>query len=231
MELQGSDCGGNGHEECGILGPTFRCIVGDTFAGLKFGDRYFYDLGEDVNHRFSKDELDEIRKSSFSRLICDNSEVTEIQPNAFVTPSSNLNNPEGIVVPCTDIPSMDISLFQGIFSGCCDSIYLISNVGGVSGTYEISNDTVNNQTVWKNRENAIFYYSDIESWAVIEAAAIADETLIDFANEQLPFHMSLDGESTKCPTEVTGWRYRKNNQWTLATSDDVLLRCQGKNKL
>ena len=71
MESQGSGCGKglSGHEECGILGPTFRCIIEDTFAGLRFGDRYFYDLGEDVNHRFSIDELEEVRKSSFSRLL------------------------------------------------------------------------------------------------------------------------------------------------------------------
>ena len=32
------------HRGGGILGPTFRCIVGDTFARLKLGDRFFYDL-------------------------------------------------------------------------------------------------------------------------------------------------------------------------------------------
>ena len=39
MENQGSSCGDgfSGPEQCGILGPTFRCIVGDTFLGLKFG--------------------------------------------------------------------------------------------------------------------------------------------------------------------------------------------------
>ena len=27
-----------------ILGPVFKCIIGDQFARLKKGDRYFYDL-------------------------------------------------------------------------------------------------------------------------------------------------------------------------------------------
>lgn len=29
----------------GLLGWTFLCVVGDQFARLKKGDRYFYDLG------------------------------------------------------------------------------------------------------------------------------------------------------------------------------------------
>ena len=30
----------------GIIGPTFRCIMTDQFARLRFTDRFFYDLGE-----------------------------------------------------------------------------------------------------------------------------------------------------------------------------------------
>ena len=29
-----------------IVGDTFLCILGDQFARLKKGDRFFYDLGE-----------------------------------------------------------------------------------------------------------------------------------------------------------------------------------------
>ena len=29
-----------------IIGPTFKCILTDEFSGLKFTDRFFYDLGE-----------------------------------------------------------------------------------------------------------------------------------------------------------------------------------------
>lgn len=29
----------------GLLGWTFLCVVGDQFARLKKGDRFFYDLG------------------------------------------------------------------------------------------------------------------------------------------------------------------------------------------
>jgi peroxidase len=116
METEGEVCedGKSGFEQCGILGPTFRCIIGDTFKGLKYGDRYFYDLGLDQVHRFSLDELDEIRKSTFSRILCDNSPISEIQPNAFLTPDSHLDSSQRRVVSCDDIPSMDLELFKPI---------------------------------------------------------------------------------------------------------------------
>ena len=115
LENQGSGCGESfsGYEQCGILGPTFRCIIGDTFSRLKFGDRYFYDLGLDHIHRFSLTELDEIRKSSFSRILCDNSPISEIQPNAFLTPD-DMDISQRRIVSCDDIPQMDLSLFGGI---------------------------------------------------------------------------------------------------------------------
>ena len=28
-----------------LVGDTFLCLIGDQFARLKLGDRYFYDLG------------------------------------------------------------------------------------------------------------------------------------------------------------------------------------------
>ena len=116
MEMEGSGCGDglSGFEQCGILGPVFRCIIGDTFRGLKFGDRYFYDLGLDEVHRFRLEELDEIRKSTFSRILCDNSPISEIQPNAFLTPDSNTDSSQRRVVSCDDIPSMDLELFKPI---------------------------------------------------------------------------------------------------------------------
>ena len=45
-----------------ILGPVFKCIIGDQFARLKKGDRFFYDLGLDENIAFSLPQLDEVKK-------------------------------------------------------------------------------------------------------------------------------------------------------------------------
>lgn len=65
-----------------LLGPTFQCIMADQFLRLKRGDRFFYDLGGQP-HSFTIEQLDEIRKASFARLICDNSRVYSAQPLAF----------------------------------------------------------------------------------------------------------------------------------------------------
>ncbi len=64
-----------------LLGPTFKCIVGDQFARLKLGDRFFYDLGLDRNTRFTEDQLREIRKTSMARILCDNTDtITRFVP-------------------------------------------------------------------------------------------------------------------------------------------------------
>ncbi len=45
------------------------------FARLKLGDRYFYDLGLDSRTRFTPEQLQEIRKTSMARIICDNTDT------------------------------------------------------------------------------------------------------------------------------------------------------------
>ncbi|KAK4008470.1 hypothetical protein OUZ56_013610 [Daphnia magna] len=68
--------------EGALLGPTFQCIVADQFLRLKRGDRFFYDLGGQPGS-FTEEQLNEIRKISFARLICDNSFVLYTQPLVF----------------------------------------------------------------------------------------------------------------------------------------------------
>jgi len=96
-----------------ILGPTFKCIIADTFARLKIGDRLFYDLGLDQRTMFSTKQLKEIRKVSMARIICDNSEsILDIQPQVFRGEGTNANNRK---VSCKDfnrIPTLDIRAFS-----------------------------------------------------------------------------------------------------------------------
>merc|ERR1711902_464053 len=47
------------HEDS-ILGPVFKCIIGDQFARLKKGDRFFYDLNINNNIAFTLPQLDEV---------------------------------------------------------------------------------------------------------------------------------------------------------------------------
>ena len=87
-----------------LAGDTFACLIGDQFARLKWGDRFYYDLAKqkgsfdqcNVFHFYSTKviliiqifsvQLNEIRKTSLARLICDNSKnIKEIQPLALKT--------------------------------------------------------------------------------------------------------------------------------------------------
>ena len=66
-----------------LVGDTFGCLIGDVFARLKFGDRFFYDL-KDQTGSFKKKQLKQIRRTSLARIICDNTKIEEMQPLAFM---------------------------------------------------------------------------------------------------------------------------------------------------
>jgi hypothetical protein len=72
----------------GVVGPTFACILGQQFLNLRKGDRFWYENGGiDAKYPggFSSQQLQEIRKSSLSRVICNGlDDVGAIQPYAFL---------------------------------------------------------------------------------------------------------------------------------------------------
>jgi len=43
-----------------------------------------------VNLNLNKEQLNEIKTSSMARILCDNTDVTQIQPNAFLLPLPSL---------------------------------------------------------------------------------------------------------------------------------------------
>ncbi|KAJ8977727.1 hypothetical protein NQ317_019401, partial [Molorchus minor] len=73
-----------------IVGLTFRDIIAEQFSRLKKGDRYFFDNDPSINPgHFTPDQLLEVRKSSMSRLICDNADgvlLARQAANAFRRP-------------------------------------------------------------------------------------------------------------------------------------------------
>ena len=72
----------------GVVGPTFACILGQQFLNLRKGDRFWYENGgADAKYPggFTSPQLQEIRKSSLSRVICNGlDDVGAIQPYAFL---------------------------------------------------------------------------------------------------------------------------------------------------
>ena len=70
-----------------ILGPTFRCIIGDQFKRLQQGDRYFYDNIISPS-ALSPQQLHEVRHASLARINCDNGDdIKTMQTLAFRQPS------------------------------------------------------------------------------------------------------------------------------------------------
>ena len=88
-----------------LVSQTFQEIIADQFQKLKRGDRFFYDLAGQPSsftagitylkqwqlylHLFhcfrfwSVEQLQQIRQTSFARLVCDNSHVESTQPLVF----------------------------------------------------------------------------------------------------------------------------------------------------
>ncbi|XP_071091011.1 salivary peroxidase/catechol oxidase-like [Haliotis cracherodii] len=90
----------------GLVGPTFACILGRQFSALKHGDRFWYERTcESV--RFTREQIEELRKVTFSRVMCDHTGITKIQPNSFRS-TSDTNQ----IKDCEDLPKMDISKWK-----------------------------------------------------------------------------------------------------------------------
>nr|CAD7459093.1 unnamed protein product [Timema tahoe] len=69
--------------EGALLGQTFVCLVGDQFSRLRRGDRFFYEES-DQQSSFTPAQLEQLRKSSLARVMCDNSDdIVVMQPLAF----------------------------------------------------------------------------------------------------------------------------------------------------
>ncbi|XP_071750194.1 LOW QUALITY PROTEIN: salivary peroxidase/catechol oxidase-like [Lepeophtheirus salmonis] len=93
-----------------MIGPTLACIIGKQFHNLRHGDRYWYENGGWPSS-FTLEQLEEIRKIKFSRILCDNSDTIEnMQVYAMVLPDHEIN-PR---VPCKSgvLPRIDFSKWR-----------------------------------------------------------------------------------------------------------------------
>ncbi|KAF4527139.1 hypothetical protein B566_EDAN007227 [Ephemera danica] len=90
-----------------LAGPTFVCIMAEQFRRARQGDRFWFELGGQPGS-FTPGQVQELRKSSLSRLMCDNADgVHAMQLRAFQQPS--FRNP---VVACADIPAIDLTFWD-----------------------------------------------------------------------------------------------------------------------
>uniref|UniRef100_A0A182J1F9 Heme peroxidase 2 n=1 Tax=Anopheles atroparvus TaxID=41427 RepID=A0A182J1F9_ANOAO len=94
-----------------LFGETFAAIIGDQFARLKFGDRYYYTNGPKHNPGFfSGEQLAELASLSFASVICanlDHPQGFSVARDAFKQPGEH--NPP---VPCSALPPFDLSAWS-----------------------------------------------------------------------------------------------------------------------
>lgn len=117
------------HLNGGLAGRVFTMIMLEQFRRCRQGDRFFFEHGESEETRFTMGnviifqriivylvylisrfiiaQLNEIRKATLARLICDNSNVQSIQKNAFML-ISDFNS----IVQCSEIPRVNLKAWQ-----------------------------------------------------------------------------------------------------------------------
>lgn len=85
-----------------VVGAVFACIFSKTFVALRDGDRYFYENSNPKTALFSREQRAQLNRASLSRVICDNTDITQIQRNAFLANDASR-------VSCSRLPSVDLS--------------------------------------------------------------------------------------------------------------------------
>ncbi|XP_058118492.1 chorion peroxidase [Anopheles ziemanni] len=94
-----------------LFGETFASIIGEQFARLKFGDRYYYTNGPKHNPGFfSSEQLAELANLSFASVVCANLDRPQgysVPLNVFQQPSEH--NPP---VPCSSLPPFDLTAWS-----------------------------------------------------------------------------------------------------------------------
>ncbi|GAB1610096.1 peroxidase-like protein, partial [Argonauta hians] len=101
------------HVAGGNVGPTLGCITARQFQALKVGDRFWYENAGP--NQLSLDVLAAVRNVTMSRLICDNTNIEQIQADAFLRASDT--NP---MVSCNTLPVADSCALVRSFSAWSD---------------------------------------------------------------------------------------------------------------
>ncbi|KAK6174188.1 hypothetical protein SNE40_017509 [Patella caerulea] len=89
----------------GLVGPTFACILANQFRAIREGDRFWYD--RPGNTGFTQAQLNSIKMTSLSRILCDNTDIQTIQYNPFWQPDQSQP-----LQACGTLPALDLSLWS-----------------------------------------------------------------------------------------------------------------------
>lgn len=90
------------------VGETFACIIASVFQALKYGDRFYYEHGNQSGS-FTHAQLQSIRNITLASVFCKNIKgLACIQKNVFLLPGNSNTQ----VVECSGIPDVDLSLWN-----------------------------------------------------------------------------------------------------------------------
>jgi len=85
------------------VGPTFLCILVETFWRMRDGDRFWHE-----NHQFTKEQLIEIKGTTLEKVICNNSDnLRSVSRDVFVSGGK----PD--MVECKKIKDINFSYWKG----------------------------------------------------------------------------------------------------------------------
>ncbi|CAH2207968.1 jg7683 [Pararge aegeria aegeria] len=98
----------------GKVGPLFRCLLIEQFRRLRDGDRLWYENPS----TFKPEQLKQIQKTNFARVLCDNGDnIDKINENVFLLPGIQLG-----FIACDDLASIDLRYWIDCDS-CGDDSY------------------------------------------------------------------------------------------------------------
>ncbi|XP_077994498.1 peroxidasin homolog [Glandiceps talaboti] len=86
-----------------VMGPTFECLLVKQFRRSRNGDRFWYENPDVLSYV----QLKEIKKSTLSRIICDNTNIERVQKDVFLKV-----NDEADYINCIDIPSVNLTAWR-----------------------------------------------------------------------------------------------------------------------
>ncbi|CAM2112158.1 unnamed protein product [Caretta caretta] len=128
-------------------GPLFACIIGKQMKALREGDRFWWEN----SHVFTETQRHELRKHSLSRIICDNTGLSEVPLDAF-----QLGKFPQDFESCDNIPGINLEAWQEsnqqdinecenqINLSCHTSAKCINTIGGYQclcmDPYELAED-------------------------------------------------------------------------------------------
>ncbi|CAG0914310.1 unnamed protein product [Notodromas monacha] len=88
-----------------VLGPTPQCIIVEQFKKLRNGDRFWYEKPG----TFTPQQLQEIRKTTLAKVICDNGDDIEVTtPDVFTVPAKQSPH----FIPCFAISGIDLTAWR-----------------------------------------------------------------------------------------------------------------------